>query len=240
MPPGDTRRGFLRKLAGATAAAGLLGTTRALAEGDPPEVANAGWARLITPTPASNWNFHRDRDQWMAQFVASKTTLRFDPALVGVGLGTFDRLCRYPFLFAWDLTRVGEKEYWANLREYLYRGGFLYLENCVVVSPDLGAYHQGHLERLLRLLPGAEVRQLSPRHPIVESEFWQKQNALPPEKPDPRDRGLGRAFYGIYDDDRMVVLLSTARLFCGWPEQPEMVEPKMRQITRIYVYSRAH
>jgi hypothetical protein len=231
-PVGETRRSFLRKVAGAATAATLLGATRAAAQGDPPQVAKAGWARLITPN--GNWNFHGDRDQGLAAFVRSHTDLHFDSTFHHVAPASIERLSSYPFLFSFDLTAIARSQDWANLREYLYRGGFIYLDNCVRVTLDPASFQRDNLERLTRLLPGAEIRRLSSQHPVFRSHFPTDLSELA------KSSSHDIAYYGIYDDDRMVVLLSTAQLFCGWPEAPDLVETKMKLIANIYAYSLEH
>jgi Domain of unknown function (DUF4159) len=235
--PGETRRGFLRKLAGAAATASLLGSTRTAAqENSPPAVANSGWARIWTRHP--EWDVHSDREERLIDFIRRDRELKFTTKLGVAHPSNLEDLCKTPFLFSFDLTAMDDPQEWTNLREYLYRGGFLYLDNCVHVSPDMQAFRHDHLLRLTRLLPASEMRRLSPEHPIYRARYPIKLDQLPgDQKTSAEQHG---ALYGVFDDNRMVALLSLAHLFCGWPENPGIVEACMKQLTNIYVYSRAH
>jgi hypothetical protein len=237
-PPPETRRAFLRKLSGAVAGAGLLGATRVLAQGDPPEVARAGWARLVTDE--REWDFHGDRDSQFASAMAAsiiqKTGVKFSSTIYHVTPGNLNQLCAHPVILTNELTAVNDEKDWENIREYLYRGGFIYIDACVHVTPDLKSFRQEHLSRLTALLPGSEIRRLSPKHPIFSACFPIDLSVLHGDPQDPP--GESRAMYGVYDDDRMVALLSLAHLFCGWPQEPSTVEIKMEQIANTYVYAR--
>jgi Domain of unknown function (DUF4159) len=239
LPLTETRRSFVRKLAGATVSVGLLGVPRAAAQESPPPVAKSGWARLITPN--GDWDFHGDRD---GQFASSagdsirEKTGRFSSTIHHVYAADLRQLCSYPFLFSSDMTAMTNEKEWENIREYLDRGGFIYLDACVHVSPNLKRWEADHLARFTRLLPGAEVRRLAPQHLIFRALSPVDLSQLPGDAFDPP--GDAKAFYGIYDDDRMVVVLSLAHLFCGWPQNPSIVDTCMTQIANIYVYSLAH
>jgi hypothetical protein len=235
--PGETRRGFLRKLAGAVATASLIGTTHGTAAESPPlEVANTGWARLVTRHP--EWNFHNEREEQLIDFIRRDRELKFNTRLSVAYPDSLENLCKTPFLFTFDMTAMDDPREWANIREYLYRGGFLYLDNCVHVSPDMQAFRHDHLLRLTRLLPSSEMRRLSNDHPIYRTRYPITLDQLPKDPKTPADqRG---ALYGVFDDNRMVALLSLAHLFCGWPQNPGIVDACMKQMVNIYAYSRAH
>ena len=238
LPPGETRREFIRKLAVATAAVGVMGTARVAAAqaAAPATLPTAGWARLITPH--REWDFHRDRESHEVEFLRQDPTLNFNTRSATVHPDDLADLCRSPFIFTFDMTMISSGRAWENIREYLYRGGFLYVDNCVHVSPDIRAYREDHLRRLTRLLPASEWRRLSDDHPIYRARYPIKVKALPDDQNTPPDQL--RALYGVFDDDRMVALVSMAHLFCGWPEHPEYVDACMKQMANIYAYSRSH
>ncbi len=212
-PTSETRRSFLRKITKAAVGVGVLGSTRAAAA-DLPQVAQSGWARLITPNP--NWDFHHDRDDRVGSYIGKALNLRagFDT----VSPSRLRDLCAYPFLFSFELEAIRDPDDWSNVREYLYRGGFLYLDYCVRVLGNLrlAQFADLHLARLIRLLPGAEVRRLSARHPVFRSPF-----PIDPDILTNRSAGRSaqdvRTFYdGFRRHDRTVAMLSTAQLFGGW------------------------
>lgn len=234
----ETRRSFVRRMACTAAAVGLAGATRwaSAAEQMPTATAKSGWARLITPH--REWNYHRDREAKLLNFFANDPQLQYGGEFHHADPMSLADLCRSPFLFTFEMATLRSEQAWTNIREYLYRGGFLYLDNCVHVSPNITRFRRDHLERLTRLLPASEWRRLSPEHPIYRTRYRMDVSDLPYDSKTPAEDL--RAYYGVFDDNRMVALVSLAHLFCGWPEQPHIIEPCMKQMANIYLYSRTH
>jgi Domain of unknown function (DUF4159) len=231
-----SRRSFVRKIAGAAGAVGLLGATRARAQEDAPPIENAGWARLITATPY--WAFHRENDPLVVNFIREKAQLEIgSPSLVEAS--QLDQLCASRFLFSNNLTAVRDPRELLNLREYLYRGGFIYVDTCVRtdVTPSFGAYYRRHLELFTHLVPGSQVTLLPPEHPIFHAYFPVEKWSIPSGAHldgDPQWAGAREALYGVFDDDRMIALLSLDHLLCGWPNSLNRRPAALRQIANIY------
>jgi hypothetical protein len=241
-PIPETRRSFLRKVAGAAAAAGMMGVTRAAAQEKPPAVGRSGWGRLITSSPY--WTVHREQDPTLASFVRSETNLKIDPTCYPVDPGDLDRLCHFPLLFTNNLADVRDPRKLLNIREYLYRGGFIYIDGCVNANatPDGQLFLREHLGLFPHLVPGSEVRRLTADHPIFSSYFKLAEAELDSIGPNGSDRwaGVPPGLFGIFDDDRMVMLFSLDHLQCGWPESAHKQWLATRQIANIYVYAAAH
>jgi hypothetical protein len=245
-PVRETRRSFLRKLAGGAVSAALVGNTRAAAQGKQPQVAKAGWARLVTSSPY--WNFHQDRDPTQIEFIQQNTHLKIDPTVYSVKPSSLDGLCAFPFIFTNNLTAVRNVGDLANIREYLYRGGFIYIDGCVNlnVTPSFSIFYKQHLALLAHLVPGSQVLQLPSSHPIFRERFPMDERVFvavpgaPATDTSPQWQGAIPALYGVFDDDRMVALLSLEHLLCGWPDNPGKMPNALREITNIYVYALAH
>ncbi len=226
----------MRKIAGAAGAIGLLGATRAAAQETAPQIENAGWARLATATPY--WAFHRENDPLVVDFIRDEARLEIGrPSIVRAS--ELDDLCASRFLFTNNLAAVRDPHELLNLREYLYRGGFIYVDTCIRtdVTPSFGAYYRQHLALFTHLVPGSQVTLLPPEHPIFHAYFAVKKWATPSDGPpndDPQWAGAREALYGIFDDDRMIALLSLDHLFCGWPNSANRRPMALRQIANIY------
>jgi hypothetical protein len=234
-PSGQTRRSFLKTLAGGAAAVGLMKVTRVLAQEPPPPITKDGWARLVTPN--GNWNYHEDQDHQLSRFIR-RSDLKFDSEFYYPEPSKLEALCAYPFIFSADLRSIKDPQHWANLREYLYRGGFLFIDNCLHISPDTNKFTQDHLALLTRLLPGSEVRKISAKHPIFGAHFPLQQREL---ARDPYDPHGTNAMYGVFDDNRMVALLSLAHLLCVWHDPSQHPDDQSNSmIANIYAYARAH
>jgi hypothetical protein len=243
-PIPETRRSFLLKVAGASVAAGILGASRAAAAQETqPQVGHSGWARLITAN--RHWNIHRDQDTILGGFIRGKTRLKLDPTCYSVSPANMERLCAFPFIFSNNLAAVSSPEELQNLSEYLYRGGFIYIDGCVNVgaTPNFREFFRAHGELFSKLVPGSERRLVPASHPVFQACFQVQESVLlhgtPNGAPIPmRDAEL-KGLFGVYDDDRMVMLLSLEHLLCGWPQNSEWEQVAMREIANIYAYSRA-
>jgi hypothetical protein len=236
--PAWSRRSFLRQMACTAVVAGLGAGARSLGAPVqmPTATAASGWARMITPN--SYWHFHDDREAMLLNKLRGIPALGYGGEYRTTKLNSIDELCRTPFLFSLDLAEISEEKHWDNLREYLYRGGFLFVENCVKVSNDLARWRMDQLERLTRLLPASEWRKLSLEHPVFKTPF---KCVMPRIREDGgRKPEEQRAFYGVFDDSRMVAVVSQAQLFCGWPQNPEIVENCQQLMANLYHYSRTH
>jgi hypothetical protein len=237
--PQETRRSFVRKMAAATVAAGLFGATRSRAQTAAPAIAGANWARLITSAPY--WHLHRENDPHIVDFVREKTKLEIS-GHSEVRASRLDELCASRFLHTNNLAAVRDPHELLNLREYLFRGGFIYVDTCVRadVTPNFGRYYLEHRTLFQHLVPEAQVLCLPSDDPIFRAYFPVQIPAGKHPANDPQWSGLDESLYGVFDDDRMIALLSLAHLFCGWPDNPGKQPRALRQITNIYGYAMTH
>jgi Domain of unknown function (DUF4159) len=239
-PLGETRRSFLWKLAGgAVASAGLLGGSRAVAQMAAPAGRASPWARLVTPDP--QWQVHRLQDIQLTDFIRRTTPVEIPLQPLVVGPQSVQLLAGSPFLFSTNLAGINDPRQLGQIREYLGGGGFVYIDGCITTTASFQDFHERHLKLFDILLEGVQVRRLAANHPIFHTQFPIEERQLPTQPPgDPRWKGAAEALYGVYDDDRMVMLLSQLHLQCGWRDNPAKQERKMRQIANIYVYAMTH
>ena len=234
-----SRRGFIKKLTGAPALATLDALSRpAAAQPNPsakPTAGRTSWAWLVTPDP--DWDAHAGNVPDLAKFIRQETNLELDPTLHPVKPSNLEQLCACPFIFSEDLTKVKNAQELLNLREYLYRGGFIYVDACLnaKINPSLRVFYERHLAFISKLLPGAEIRRLGADHAIFRAYFPLKESVVTKFY----TTDWPQALYGVFDDNRMIMLLSLQTLFCGWPQDPEKMQIDLRQITNIYVYALA-
>lgn len=196
-----------------------------------PRGGRVGWARLVTGS--SSWSVHNGNDPLLAKFIREQTSLNIDPTCYPVEPAQLEKLCAYPLIFTNNLTNVRDPKHLANLREYLRRGGFIYIDRCVNLSFSLEQeiFYQRHLALFAQFLPGAEVRELDDAHPINHCYFTTG----------PKNRGSNArnhsGIYGVFDQGRLVVLLSNANFQCGWPQSRDRGAASMKMIANIYVYA---
>lgn len=193
------------------------------------------WGRLVTGN--SSWTVHSQNDPLLANFIHDHTSLNIDATCYSADPALLDRLCTYPLIFTNNLTNVSDPRHLGNLREYLHRGGFLYIDRCVNLSYSLPQepFYERHVAFFRRFLPGCEIRELPSDHEIYHCYFsfsLQADAALHPLSHQPGHNGL----YGVFERGRMVSLLSLANLQCGWPQSRDHGEKRMEMIANIYVY----
>jgi Domain of unknown function (DUF4159) len=232
-----TRRNFLRQvLVGTLASLALARRSRGQAAA--PRGAQVGWARLVTPS--RYWNTHEDQDGQLADFIRGQTKLNIDPTCYPVPPASVDQLAAFPFIFTNAITPVTDPGQQANLREYLKRGGFFYIDGCVNarVTPSFPVFFQQHADFFAKLFPGSALRMLPEDHAIFRSYFPVDETGTRNGR-GPRGHwgNLAEGLYGVYDGDRMISLVSLDHLQCGWPNDPDKVPICMRQIANIYVYA---
>jgi hypothetical protein len=85
---------------------------------------------------------------------------------------------------------------------------------------------------------------LGPGHPIFRAHFPLDEKAVIPDPLAAQGRWTGarQSLYGVFDDDRMVALLSQEHLRCAWsPNQggwsPQKVALKTHLVTNIYAFA---
>lgn len=237
--PTDTRRSFLKTLA--VGAIGIpIASRRAAAQAGEPSRRMAAWARLVTPDP--QWNRHQEEDPELTAFIR-KGGLDISSQCYTVKPSNLAALCAFPLIFTDDLAAVEDPTQINNLREYLYRGGFIYVDGChdATVTPFFRIFHERHLACFARLLPGFQIRVLSSKHPIFQSLYAVDERELisNPTPRRPQWEGTRRSLYGVFDDDRIVILLSQEGIRCAWgpPWDPREAKLKRRLAANIHAYA---
>ena len=201
-----------------------------------PRGGRVGWGRLETSN--SIWAIHSDHDAQLAAFIQEQTSLNIDPAWHSVKADEVEQLCTYPLIYAKDLSDLRESEL-VNLGEYLRRGGFLLIDPCSARVRSMDDYLQRHREIFVRMLPEMEMQKLPEDHPIFGCYFKvTKENLITEDMlrlgaPRPTDSGT----YGVYYRGRMVTVLTTVGLECGWPNTPQRIPGCMKMIVNMYVYA---
>lgn len=205
-----------------------------------PRGGRVGWARIITSSQF--WDRHAQSDSVLTRFIREETSLNIDPTWYSADPENLDQLCRYPLLYTNNLTDVEGAAKQKNLAEYLRRGGFIFIDACSnhAVTRDPDEFLRKHIALMHAIAPQAEVRKIPANHEIYRQYFVMKET--PPHSYmsgayDPRWAKHG--FYGLYQDDRLIALISLSGLQCGWDGHftVEHAENCMKMVVNIYVYA---
>jgi hypothetical protein len=217
----------------------LLATATLSAAAPEPRGGRVGWARLIVP--GSGWDLHSNNDPAFAEFIRTQTSLNIDPVWYSVDPGSMDKLCAYPFIYVKDVTRVSSEHDLGNIREYVRRGGFIFVDPCTTrfTETDTKRFQENHATLFRRLFPTCTVRELPDSHELYRCYFTVAVGDI--ITPDMTRLGVtlppGIGLQGVFEGDRLIAVISTSGLECGWPQTPQRKPGCMQLIVNTYVYA---
>lgn len=201
----------------------------------------------------------KDTTNWEPQY-ASEGQLN--------GIVTFEqpeKLKNYPFLFMTGENRfVFTAKQKRNLKEYIIRGGFMLMDDCVVGSGGDFFYKSAY--KILEEVFGTRAIQRIPReHEVFHNVYdlgdtglpqlrFTKPQRLPgprPKRPGQRSalpymHGQNHGARGVFIDDRLAIFLSSTDIHCGWCDRDgdefgrESYEKAIQMGINIIMYAISH
>jgi hypothetical protein len=140
---------------------------------------------------------------------------------------TFDKLedlTKYPFLFMTGenfYTFTQNQKY--NLREYIVRGGFLLMDDCVVGNGG-DFFYQSSYQLLEEVFGRGAVTRIPPEHEIFHNVYDLGDTGLPlldyPKRQAPGHlpymHGQNHGARGVFIEDRLAIFLGSTDIHCGW------------------------
>lgn len=198
------------------------------------------WARLKFPTTGYRkstlgWFYHPSGDVIIVDWLRKNTTMNMKLEWNIADIDRLDQMTDFPLIFvsgkgAMDLNARQK----ANLKEYLLRGGFLFVDDCVAlfqVKEDL--FFDSVIAVLKEILPGIELKSLPVSvHPVFSCYYriprWEHL------------QGVNNGLWGAWYKGRLVALLNSSDLHCGWVGfhfSRKQREFALRMAANIYIYS---
>lgn len=206
---------------------------------NPDKGAASHWARLKftikDPSWHVDWRAHPAGDIRLVRAINLVTTANLREQWNVVDVENLDELIRVPFIFAHaqvepEFTEQGRK----NLAEYLERGGFLLVDDCVKTEHEPDVFFQSMKVLLPELLPGSRWEPLGPDHPVFHCHY-----DLPNGQPHVQGRNHGA--FGLMHRNRMVAYLTASDLHCAWVSagwfDSKLEEDALRMGVNIYVHA---
>ncbi len=140
---------------------------------------------------------------------------------------TFDKLedlTKYPFLFMTGenfYTFTQNQKY--NLREYIMRGGFLLMDDCVVGAGG-DFFYQSSYQLLEDVFGRGAVTRIPQEHEIFHNVYDLGDTGLPsldyPKRQHPGGlpymHGQNHGARAVFIDDRLAIFLGSTDIHCGW------------------------
>ena len=118
-----------------------------------------------------------------------------------------------------------------NFKEYISRGGFLLMDDCVVLRGG-DFFYRSSYELLEEVFGRGAVKRIPHEHEVFHNVYDLGETGLPhmerhdtvilPGMPRPRQAGLpymhgqNHGARGVFIGDRLAVFLSSTDLHCGW------------------------
>jgi len=202
------------------------------------------WARLQTQDPW--WARHASADPRLLRFIHDNTTLNIDPEWYVANVESLRQMTGYPFLFSSGIQQVADDQGRQNIREYLQRGGFIFIDSCINtdVNPDPDAFFNAQVNTLQAILPKVKVERLPDDHAIYRSCFEMKDGLPHTYMENVYNPAWAKyGLYAVYSEKRFVGLISLSGLQCAWAGNGPSEEHRincMKMMVNIYVYVVEH
>ena len=97
----------------------------------------------------------------------------------------------------------------ATLGEYLRRGGFWYIDDCISSPSHHSDFYRIFVRESKKIFPGAEMAPVPHDHEIYHCVFDIEDGA-------PHVQGESLPDMGLFIKDRLAVFLTSGDLHCGW------------------------
>lgn len=154
---------------------------------------------------------------------------------------TFDeprKLRKYPFLF---MTGENYFEFTStqkdNFIEYIRRGGFIFMDDCVVGNGG-DFFYQSSFRLIEELFGKGSVQTVPATHEVFHNVYDLSQTGLP------YMQGQNYGAKGLFINDRLAIFLSSTDLHCGWVDSTgEMFSDYKKALqmgVNIIVYAMSH
>ena len=234
------RREFLKSALLATVLSPLVRLSAAAAkEFEAGRGSRVAWARLkfrVTGVPgnALGWYYHPTGDVRMVEWLRKNTSINIKEEWNIVNVNNLEHMCQFPLIFlsGKGMIQLNAQEK-NNVREYLRRGGFFFVDDCVALGQvKQDVFFTSVIKLLKEVLPEIEIKPVPIEHPVFHCYYdlnhWVHMQG--------EDNGL----YGAWLDGRVVALLDSSDLHCGWAgfhfsDQQRAFAFKMA--ANIYVYA---
>jgi hypothetical protein len=151
-----------------------------------------------------------------------------------------DKINKYPFLFMTNENEfIFTQTQKDNLRNYIRRGGFIFMDDCVV---DMGGdfFYQSAYRLLEEVFGRNSVKNIPHEHEIFHNVYDLGQIGLPYMK------GYNHGAKGVFNGERLAILLSSNDIHCGWCDNtgmnfgPMKYEQAIRMGINIIMYAISH
>ncbi|MDD3153718.1 MAG: DUF4159 domain-containing protein [Victivallaceae bacterium] len=201
------------------------------------------WARLKFPTTgfrrgdSLGWFYHPSGDIIIVNWLRTNTTINMMLEWNIADIDNLEQMTDFPLLFLSGKGAISPNaKQKANLKEYLLRGGFLFVDDCVALRQIKEDLFFDSVKALLQeILPGVQFRKLPLSDRVFHSYYDINDWA--------HLQGVNNGLWGAWDQGRLVALMNSSDLHCGWVGfhfSKRQKDFALRMAANIYVYSMFH
>lgn len=201
------------------------------------------WARLKCEVEKKGWNdwrAHPVGDLNLIKQMRKRTSINIELKWNVADIRQLDEMCQFPLLFMHaqnkGYLRPLHRE---NIREYLLRGGFLFIDDCVLSHEHPNVFYKSMVKIMPEILPEAKLELLEKGHEIFDC-FYEFKKGFPHIHRKVKYHKL----YGLYLEGRLSAVISSTDLHCGWVKAGwfgRLVELEaLKMGINIYIYAMNH
>jgi hypothetical protein len=171
---------------------------------------SASWARLAMRAEGSErgWEIAPEADLHFLSYLARNVGAMIPVEWHTADVENLEEMCLYPILFATnDFAPILTSRGRANLREFMLRGGFLFLDDCDGPT-DHDQFFRRMRTELKRIMPDADLVELDSSHLIFNLRYQVPRLPLV--------HGIWHPLNALVHKGRIVAVLTSTDLHCGW------------------------
>jgi len=201
------------------------------------------WARLKFPVKGNSrwesawdWHAHPTGDMRLIDFIRKNTHVNLMADWNVVDVEHLEKMCAFPFIFMHGQRTLNLSELAVrNIKEYLLRGGFLFVDDCVYLKNDpyRDMMYQSMRSLLEEQFPGVEIQRVGINHELFNCYY--KIRFFPHCQG--KDNGISLVKY----QGRLIAIITSSDIHCGWVSESwfgeRITKETYRLGTNIYVYS---
>lgn len=156
-----------------------------------------------------------DADLQLLEALEKATTLKVNKKINVISLEKMDEICNFPLIFihAQEEAVLNEKEV-KNLKDYIKRGGFVFIDDCVNEREDYDSFFRTMKREIeTKVFPEKRMTKISNNHEIYKC-FYTLPNGTP------YIQGKDQGGWGYFDEkDKLRIFMCATDIQCGWKEK---------------------
>ena len=199
------------------------------------------WARgkfLVSSRSANirqwEWFLYPSADLKFIEHLANNSSVNIEQEWNVVSFKRLDQMVAFPMIFlsGEHYVNMGKLEE-SNLKEYLLRGGMLWIDDCVWKGQNY--FYRSMRDKLRKIFPNIVFKSYKRDHQILTC-YYKFKNWV-------HFQGINTGVTFAYLDGRLIAIMSGSDLHCGWvgagwfKPSPQKRDQSFMLGINVYIYS---